>query len=80
MKEFPAAEMCRTPADVFEAAIAAPVAITKHRKPRFVVMSMERFERLTNAQTTQVALSVADMPNDLGELLDQGIQEHFSGD
>jgi PHD/YefM family antitoxin component YafN of YafNO toxin-antitoxin module len=37
------------------AAAAAPVAITKHWKPRFVVMFMERYETLTKGRTTQVA-------------------------
>ncbi|MFG5379842.1 type II toxin-antitoxin system Phd/YefM family antitoxin [Yoonia sp. R2-816] len=79
MKEFPAADMNRAPADIFEAATVAPVAITKHRKPRFVVMSMERYETLTKGRTTQVAVSVADMPPELGALLDQGLEEHFRG-
>ena len=79
MKEFAAADMNRSPADIFEAATVAPVAITKHRKPRFVVMSMERYETLTEGRTTQVALSVTDMPPELGALLDQGIEEHLSG-
>ena len=79
MKQFAAADINRSPADIFEAATVAPVAITKHRKPRFVVMSMERYETLTAGRTTQVAMSVADMPPELGALLDQGIEDHFSG-
>lgn len=79
MKEFAAADMNRSPADIFEAATVAPVAITKHRKPRFVVMSMERYETLTEGRKTQTAVSVADMPSELGALLDKGLEDHFSG-
>ena len=79
MKEFAAADMNRSPADIFEAATVAPVAITKHRKPRFVVMSMERYKTLTEGRTTQVAMSVAYLPPELGALLDQGLEEHFNG-
>lgn len=79
MKEFTAGDLTRNTGDLFEAATMAPVAITKHRKPRFVVMSMERFEALTADRTSQVALDVADMPEDLGALLDKGIEAHFSG-
>ena len=79
MKQFPAGDLTRNTGDLFEAAAIAPVAITKHRKPRFVVMSMERFEALTSGRSAQIALDVADMPDDLGDLLDKGIKEHFDG-
>ncbi|QEP30594.1 type II toxin-antitoxin system Phd/YefM family antitoxin [Pukyongiella litopenaei] len=77
MKQFAAGDLTRNTGDLFEAATVAPVAITKHRKPRFVVMSMERFQALTAGRGSQVALDVADMPEELGNLLDQGIEEHF---
>jgi PHD/YefM family antitoxin component YafN of YafNO toxin-antitoxin module len=44
MKQFAAGDLTRNTGDLFEAAAVSPVAITKHRKPRFVVMSMERFD------------------------------------
>lgn len=77
MKMFAAADLTRKTADLFEAATVSPVAITKHRKPRFVVMSMDRFEALTKGQDAQAAVSVTDMPDDLGALLDKGIEDHF---
>ena len=79
MKEFPAADLNRSPADLFEAATIAPVAITKHRKPRFVVMSMERYTTLTEGRSTQEAHSVANMPPELGAMLAQGLEDHFNG-
>ena len=79
MKQFPAGDLTRNTGDLFEAATLAPVAITKHRKPRFVVMSMERFEAMTAGPGLQVALDVADMPGELGKLLDKGIEDHFRG-
>ena len=77
MKQFPAGDLTRNTGDLFEAATLAPVAITKHRKPRFVIMSMERFEAMTAGPGSQVALDVADMPEELGTLLDRGIEDHF---
>lgn len=79
MKHFAAADLNRAPADLFEAATLEPVAITKHRKPRYVMMSIERYESLTQGNSTQMAVSVADMPEDLGALLDKGIAEHLDG-
>ncbi|MEM7671051.1 MAG: type II toxin-antitoxin system prevent-host-death family antitoxin [Pseudomonadota bacterium] len=77
MKQFAAGELTRNTGDLFEAATVAPVAITKHRKPRFVIMSMERFEALTDGQQSQVALETGDMPEELGKLLDKGLEDHF---
>lgn len=77
MKEFAAADLSRKTGDLFEAAAVAPVAITKHRKPRFVVMSMERYEALTRRKGDQIAVDVSDMPEELGELWDKGLDERF---
>lgn len=79
MREFRAADLTRNTGDLFEAAALAPVAITKHRKPRFVVMSMQQYEAMTSDHGSQVAVDVADMPDDLGTLLDKGIEGHFHG-
>lgn len=79
MKEFPAAEMNRSPAYIFEAATNEPIAITKYKKPRFVLMSMKQYETLAKTAKTQIAVSVADMPPELGDLLDTGLEDHFDG-
>lgn len=79
MKQFTAGDLTRNTGDLFEAATIAPVAITKHRKPRYVIMSMERFEALTAQRGTQKSVAVDDMPEDLGALLDEGLDNHFRG-
>ena len=79
MKQFRAADLSRNTGDLFEAATVAPVAITKHRKPRFVIMSMDRYEAITTGLGTQRSIDVADMPDDLGALLDRGIENHLDG-
>ena len=77
MKEFPAASLTRATGDLFAAASVAPVAITKHRKQRFVVMSVDRYEALTAERDSQLAVAVDDMPPELGALLDQSLKGHF---
>lgn len=79
MKQFAVGDLIRNTGDLFEAATVAPVAITKHRKSRFWVMSMERFQDLTIGRRSQAALDVSDIPEDLGNLLDNGIADHFRG-
>ncbi|ARW11773.1 MULTISPECIES: type II toxin-antitoxin system Phd/YefM family antitoxin [Acetobacter] len=80
MKQFASGDLTRNTGDLFEAAAVAPVAITKHRKPRFVVMSMERYETLISRNIgNQKAYAVNDMPEDVAALCDQGIEDYLNG-
>jgi prevent-host-death family protein len=77
LKQFPAKDLTRNTADLWTAATVEPIAITKHRKPRFVVMSMERYEALVDDRQPQVSVGVANMPDDIGALFDTAVEEHF---
>ena len=79
MKQFQAKDLTRNTADLWTAATLAPVALTKHRKARFIVMSVECYEELMDGKSSQVAVEVANMPGELGELFDKGVEEHFRG-
>ena len=79
MKKFQAKDLARNTAGLWTAAAVAPVAITKHRKARFVVMSVERYEELLGNETSQVSIDVANMPDELGALFDKGVEDHFDG-
>lgn len=80
MKEFAAADLTRKTGDLFEAATISPVAITKHRKPRYVIMSMERYESLTHGQDTRRAFHVDDLSHDESESLISGLQHSIDND
>ncbi|MEP3033735.1 MAG: type II toxin-antitoxin system prevent-host-death family antitoxin [Pseudoruegeria sp.] len=75
MKKYPAADLARNTGELLRAASVAPVSITKHKKECFVVMSTEQYEAITENISTQRAFAVADMPDDLGDLLDRGLEE-----
>ena len=79
MKKFQAKDLTRNTADLWTAATVAPVAITKHRKARFVVMSVECYEELVGGEASQVSVDVANMPDELGALFDKGVEDHFDG-
>ena len=79
MKKFQAKDLARNAADLWTAATVAPVAITKHRKARFVVMSIERYEELLGGEASRVSVDVANMADDLGALFDEGVGVHFGG-
>lgn len=46
MERFSASEVARRMRDVLEAASRAPVLITRHRRARFVLLTVEQFRRL----------------------------------
>ncbi|MGA9796861.1 MAG: type II toxin-antitoxin system prevent-host-death family antitoxin [Rhizomicrobium sp.] len=48
MRQFTTVELLRDLKTVTHAATRSPVAITQHRKPRFVLMAVEDFEKLRN--------------------------------
>jgi prevent-host-death family protein len=77
LKQFPAKDITRNTADLWTAATVEPIAITKHRKPRFVVMSMEHYETLVDEVQPQTSIDVANMPDDIGALFDSAVEEHF---
>ena len=79
MKQFQAKDLTRNTADLWVAATLAPVAITKHRKVRFVVMPVERYGALMDGKSPQVAVDAANMSDELGKLFEKGVEEHFRG-
>lgn len=76
MKLFSTAELARKTGDVTHAASQAPVAITQHKKPRFVLMSVEMFERLN----PQRSYGVNEIPGEILEWLVPGLERIAGGD
>jgi antitoxin Phd len=72
---FSAAELARRTGDVLHAASVGPVAITKNGKSRFVIMSKEAFDRIN----PQKSYSMEDMPDDVREMLIEGLEDFLSG-
>lgn len=76
LKTFAAADLTRHTGDLFEAATRAPVAITRHRKPRFVVMSVDHYEALVSG-SEQKSYAMNDLSEEHGKILDAGIAKHL---
>ena len=63
MRTFPSTDLKQTLGDVLDAASQEPITITKHRKARFVIMSIRDYEqRFKNDQ--RQAYAVEDMPEE----------------
>ena len=76
MREFPefkTADLTRYTNDLFDAAIRSPIAITKHSKPKFVLMIMGQYQSLTRGATQQAHM-VDEMPEDLKALIIEGLK------
>ena len=81
MREFSTVELLRDLKTVTHAAAREPVAITQHRKPRFVLMALEDFERLKTANADpRKVYRVEETPDDLAELLAKGLDGIINGE
>ncbi|MFZ2872065.1 type II toxin-antitoxin system Phd/YefM family antitoxin [Zavarzinia sp.] len=78
MKEFSTVELVRDIRTVTIAANRAPVAITQHRKPRYVLMSVEDFERLARQADSQRAYGPGEAPAEVADLFAEAIDDFLS--
>ena len=63
MKAFPATDLKQNTGDVLDAANREPVAITRHNKPRYVLMSLDAYNARF-AGNPRRAIAVDEMPDD----------------
>ena len=76
MREFSTVELTRRVGDVTDAAIKAPVAITQHSKPKFVLMSMEDYKALSAREADpRRAYSIETLPDDWADMFLAGLEE-----
>ena len=80
MQSFSMVEFVRNIRDVTLAAARAPVALTQHRKPRYVLMSTADFERLSDrANDPRKVYLTEDMPAESVALFLAGLQPAETG-
>jgi len=80
MKEFSTVELLRDLKTVRRAAAHEPVAITQHRKPRFVLMALEVCERVKSATAvSRRVYRVEETPPELAALLSAGLGRLIDG-
>jgi PHD/YefM family antitoxin component YafN of YafNO toxin-antitoxin module len=64
MRQFSTADLVKHIGDVTHAAAQEPVAITQHRKARFVMMTMENYEAMRRDNDPRRAFGSGDLPED----------------
>jgi hypothetical protein len=80
MRKFSTVDLLRDLKTVTHAAAREPVAITQHRKARFVLMAMEDFERLKAANPDpRRAYRADETPPELAGLFVAGLDRIIDG-
>lgn len=80
MRQFTTGDLNKQVGDVTDAASREPVVLTKHRKPRFVLMSYEYYERMRTGGDPRCAYRASDMPEEHRELFAAEIDQLARGD
>ncbi len=84
MQKFTTVELLRDIKTVTMAADRQPVAITQHRKPRYVLMTYDEFEAMKSKGDPRRAYGANEAPRDLVDLimpeLDRLIEEGRDAD
>jgi prevent-host-death family protein len=81
MRAFSTVELLRDLKTVTHAAAREPVAITQHRKPRFVLMAIEDFERMrAPGADPRKAYRAEETPPELARMLADGLDRLIDGE
>lgn len=78
MRQFSTVDLLRDLKTVTHAAARAPIAITQHRKPRFVLMAIEDFDKL-KAVDPRKSFKAGETPPKLAKLLLEGLDRILDG-
>jgi prevent-host-death family protein len=80
LKQFSSTELANRTGDVLAAAAQEPVAIARHGKPRFVMLSTEQYERLRGQGDTRRAFHVSELTDAEADELIRGLQDSIDND
>lgn len=75
MKSFSFSELNRQPGEIVDAAMVAPVSLTKRGKPKLVVMPFDVYERLSVTRAYTLHNAPDEVNNELMEALDEILGE-----
>ncbi|MGD1035768.1 MAG: type II toxin-antitoxin system prevent-host-death family antitoxin [Roseiarcus sp.] len=65
MRTYTTADLNKQVGEVTNAASKGPVTITRHRKPRFVIMSYEHYQRISKQADPRRVYSAGETPDDV---------------
>ena len=68
MRQFTTVDLNKQVGDITEAAAREPVMITRHRKPRYVLMSYEHYQHMQTSGDPRRVYRTEETPEDLAAL------------
>jgi prevent-host-death family protein len=80
MRSFTTSDLNKQVGEITEAARQSPVVITHHRKPRFVLMSMEEYNRLKGTDDPRRAYGPGETPDDIAGLFAAELEKLARGE
>lgn len=80
MRNFSSTELANKTGDVLAAAAQEPVNIQRHGKPRYVLLTVEQFERLNAKVDQRRAVHVEDLAPDEAEQLIAQLEHSIAHD
>ena len=80
MKSFTLTDLNNRPGNVIDAASRAPISLTKHGRPRFVVMSVDDYEAHIARSNPQRAYRLDEMPDELRDLFGPELERLARGE
>jgi prevent-host-death family protein len=81
MRAFSTVDLLRDLKTVTHAASRAPITITQHRRPRFVLMAIEDYEKLQRGNPDpRRVYRTSETPPELAKLISKELQKIIDGD
>ena len=80
MRSFSTHDLNKLVGEVTDAAVKATVMITRHRKPRLVMMSIEHYQRISASHYPRRSYGAGETPRELLELLRGGLERVAKGE
>jgi PHD/YefM family antitoxin component YafN of YafNO toxin-antitoxin module len=73
MRSFTTNDLNKQVGEVTDAATKAPILITRHRKPRFVMMSHEHYQRIKAASDPRRVYGRGETPDEIAGLFSDAL-------
>jgi prevent-host-death family protein len=80
MRSFTTNDLNKQVGEVTDAAAKSPVLITGHRKPRFVMMTYEHYERMRQAIDPRRSYGEGETPDAIANLFGEALDRLATGD
>lgn len=80
MRAFTTGDLNKQVGEVTDAATKAPVMITRHRKPRFVMMSYEHYQRIKEIGDPRAVYGQGETPADIAAVFSSELDRLAKGE